>query len=117
MIGPMPPPGGGVRVTMWASSGQAKPQLLTVAAPWPNGSVTLTIPAGYGQTAGVLQRPETATAWRSATGLYRLSAPTPYDPAREKMRGFDSDLGALIHRIDIQLVESAVTGPAAVVLE
>ena len=117
VIGPMPPPGGGVRVTMWASSGQAKPQLLTVAAPWPNGSVTLTIPAGYGQTAGVLQRPETATAWRSATGLYRLSAPTPYDPAREKMRGFDSDLGALIHRIDIQLVESAVTGPAAVVLE
>lgn len=43
------------------------------------------------------------------TTRYTLRAPHPYDPAREGVRGYPDDLGALVHRIDIA-VEPAHTG-------
>lgn len=101
IIGPIPPPDSDVEISIWATSGQDKPQSLTVTPPWPNGSITLSIPPTYGQITGVLHKPITAPNPHSATGLYKFSSPTPYDPANEGIKGFNSDLGVLIHRISI----------------
>lgn len=38
------------------------------------------------------------------TMTYTLRTPTPYNPAREGLRGYHPDLGALVHRIDMTVV-------------
>ncbi len=38
------------------------------------------------------------------TTAYILRAPDPYNPAREGLRGYHADLGALVHRIDMTVV-------------
>ncbi len=40
----------------------------------------------------------------SRTALYRLVAPAPYNPGKEGLRGYHHDLGALVHRIDMEVV-------------
>ena len=107
IIGPIPPPGSDVEIVIWATSGQDKPQSLTVTPPWPDGSVTLSIPATYCRTSLRLKRPGIDTAKRAATGIFRFTSPTPYDPAREGIKGFHSDLGVLIHQMSIISTDSA----------
>jgi hypothetical protein len=46
----------------------------------------------------------------SRTALYRLVTPTPYNPADEGLRGYHPDLGALVHRIDMEVVPAHSPG-------
>lgn len=101
VIGPVPPRGEIVKVTLWATSAQNKAQQLTITPPWTTGAITVTVPATYSNVTAVLQVPIGLATPLPPTGIYRFSSPSPYDPARDGIGGFPADLGALIHRVTI----------------
>jgi hypothetical protein len=103
MVGPVPPPGQSVAITVWASSAQKEPQRVRIVPPWSGPPVELDLPAQYAERAVRLTRPAGA-AYDRATGVYSMSTERPYNPAADGVRGFDSDLVALIHRIRIEPV-------------
>lgn len=103
IVGPLPLPGGSVRVRIWATSGRETPQQLWVQPPWNSTPVQVEISSEFQEVEVTLRTPAGISALPD-TGVYRLSSPTPYDPASEGIRGFPPDLGALIHRIRIDRV-------------
>jgi hypothetical protein len=75
------------------------------------GAALGSIELGHSWTEARLEIPGRA-APAARTALYRLITPTPYNPADEGLRGYHPDLGALVHRIDMEIV-SAHTRPDA----
>ena len=104
IIGPVPPVGRSVRVILKAASARADAQTLLIQPPWSTNSVSVVVPPKYAVMEVSIPRPASAhedLTCTSPTGVYRLHAQTPYDPAIEGIHGFSRDLGALIHAIDI----------------
>lgn len=106
VVGPLPLPGGEVWFRFWAGSGREQPQRLYIQPPWAAEPVEIEIPVAYQEVSLRFRHPSHAVDL-PLTGVYRLSSPTPYDPALEGIRGFPDDLGALIHRIRIERVPVA----------
>jgi hypothetical protein len=100
IIGPVPSATGAVRMTIWAASGRDRVQPMRVQPPWPADPVAFGVPAAFTNIELILHRSDDAPL--QPTGVYRLSSPTPYDPAGEGIKGFASDLGVLVHRIRIE---------------
>ncbi|WFB35657.1 hypothetical protein P3T73_16015 [Kiritimatiellota bacterium B12222] len=105
IVGPIPIPGQAVTIELWAASGQEGSQTLQITPPWEGDRVEIEVPATFQRQEIVLYAPA-AMDGEQATGVYRLSSPSPYDPSLEGIDGFPSDLGALIHRIRISRTRS-----------
>jgi hypothetical protein len=106
IVGPLPLPGGEVMVTIEGVSnrrGGEAVQTLLLEAPWGGPREALAIGPEPERAVVHMRRPEGGKAEKVRTGTYRLYAETPYDPSRVGIRGFNRDLGALIHRIRIEL--------------
>jgi hypothetical protein len=103
IIGPMPSPGSGVRLTLWAASGRDVPQQVTVIPPWPDTEVDIEIPSAFGKVELWLPAPHEGTIEdEDYTGTYTFFIPNPYDPSAEGIRGFANDLGFICHRIRVE---------------
>lgn len=117
IVGPVPPPGGSVKITVKAVSGRiddVKVQTLRFHPPWAGGEPAIfAVQRQYATLEGIVQRPLEANVAdaTNTTGIYRLHASHPYNPATVKIQNFDRDLGALIHRIRIEMVEPPRNGP------
>ena len=104
VVGPVPPVGGSVRIVLKAASSQGTPQTLLIQPPWSTNAVSVVVPPDYTVTKVRIPRGESGRGERtfsSPTGVYRFHAKVPYDPAVEGIRGFNADLGALIHAVEI----------------
>jgi hypothetical protein len=85
-----------------AASGRKGPQTLCIQPPWTTNAIPVVVGPEYGETELTIPRPEVPageTPPTGTTGLYRLHAATPYDPAQDGIPGPEHDLGALIHSV------------------
>jgi hypothetical protein len=106
LLGPVPDVGMSVRVIVEGGACREdgrQDQVLRVHPPWGGESAELVLSNSWTRAEGILTR-ENDTPSQATTGAYRLTSAYPYDPAAAGIRGFDSDLGALIHRIRIEPV-------------
>jgi DNA-binding Lrp family transcriptional regulator len=116
IVGPVPAPGGAVRVDMDAgahrknSSGN---QVIRMVPPWGGEPLELSVGGRYTRASGVLRRPAELTEYRGVTGVYRLYAENPYNPKTEGIKGFRKDLGVLIHKVVIKQAENTPGGGEA----
>ena len=80
---------------------------MMLTPPWgKDGAVSFKVPSPPSDEKSkfsriVLEFPAPADA-TSRTGLYTFSSPTPYDPAKDGLRGYDNDLGVVLHRVRIE---------------
>lgn len=114
IVGPIPAPG---QVARFQAECEWSPpdadwteQILLVSPPWGGEPLRLAVPAGAGTARGTLQRPAD-DADRPPTGTYVLRAERPYDPAAGGLRGYSSDLGALIRHVIIRVEPGAPSVP------
>lgn len=109
VIGPAPAPGGSVHVTIEGAAarldGQTH-QIVVIVPPWRGPPLEIRVEQGFTRAEGVLRRPEQESD-DNPTGLYRIEARWPYDPAAAGIRGFDADLGVLLHRLRIETLPAA----------
>jgi len=104
LIGPVPHAGKSVRITLEAAASRddgLPGQVLKITPPWPDATLTLTISNDFTKASGILTRP-TDFLTIPLTGIYTLSAKTPYNPAKIGIRGYPTDLGARIHLMAIE---------------
>jgi hypothetical protein len=109
VVGPVPPPGSSVQLTVVGSSSQkdaTAKQALLIIPPWSGAPTEVIVSNGYCNASVVLQRPVSESESCPSTGLYTLHTAIPYDPASEGIRGFRKDLGILLHCIRF-VVEAA----------
>jgi hypothetical protein len=105
IVGPVPAPGKSVRVVLNATSGRAVPQTLLIRPPWATSVTAMAIEPRYSSCEVDLPRPLSDTnVFPLCTGVYRLTAEVPYDPTKEGFLGWDRDLGALIHSVEMSTV-------------
>lgn len=105
VIGPVPNEEGAVNITIWGclGSGQNSSQTLYITPPWcPETKVEIKLSEHAEAHSATLTR-EVNIDFDAKMGEYRISSSHPYDPSLSGIRGFHSDLGALIHRIRIEL--------------
>lgn len=108
IVGPVPRPGESVRLTLVASACRKDPaacQTLRISPPWSTHAVEALVTNGATEVAIALRRDAGEDAFQGFTGTYTFRSPTPYDPAREGIKGFQTDLGVLVHSIDIEPVK------------
>lgn len=100
LVGPVPR-SGQIRLTLVASSGRPdQVQRLQIVPPWgADQAVWLEIPAESVEREASFAAPAGWTGER--TGVYRFRAAEPYDPARNGLGDYPSDLGVLLHRVDM----------------
>lgn len=104
LIGPLPPPGGSVAISVAAAASRddhGSGQVLVLHPPWEGDGLRLAVSNSLTLASGVLTRPATATGKPAGTGIYHFHAEFPYDPAQAGIRGYENDLGARIHSITI----------------
>ncbi len=106
VLGPVPLPGQAVEVVVEASACRQdrQDQVLLVCPPWCTNAVPLRITNGWTRAACVIECSDHVTDNGAYTGAYTLTSRYPYDPALEGISGFNKDLGALVRRIQIQIV-------------
>ncbi|WP_028572285.1 hypothetical protein [Desulfonatronum lacustre] len=108
VIGPLPAPGEAVRIEMVAGAARRDDQahqVVTITPPWPGPALELRVENTHTGVSGLLRRPRNADSPEDRTGQYVLTTHDPYDPAQYDIRGFDADLGVLLHRIRIEAVD------------
>lgn len=113
VVGPVPPPGGSLHVSLWAGAyrrGGPERQVVRIVPPWEGPPLTLEVANDYGLTGGLLQRPAGGKGVQGGTGTYRIYAEKPYDPGRDGIGGFSGDLGVLIHKVRMELANTAPPG-------
>jgi hypothetical protein len=113
IVGPVPRPGGAIRINVIAVTSRTnlvETQTLRFHPPWGGGPLALVISNELTDVSGELIRPAGQQDNGARTGIYRIHSADPYDPLKEGIPGFNKDLGALIHRIRIQLVPSVNSG-------
>ncbi|TVQ97951.1 MAG: hypothetical protein EA399_12070 [Desulfovibrionales bacterium] len=106
VIGPIPTPGGVVRIeiTAIAPGGREQDhQILRITPPWDGPPLELRVGTAPEVISATLRRPGLTATPRTPTGQYTLTASAPYDPQHYGIRGFAPDLGVLLHRIRIQV--------------
>jgi hypothetical protein len=104
IIGPIPPAGQSVRVTIEAAAARDDgplSQTLIITPPWTGTPLRLTISNAFTQISGHLSRPADGSILPH-TGTYTITAQAPYNPAKAGIRGYPKDLGAQIHLIAIE---------------
>lgn len=114
VIGPLPPPGGRVRVVLEGAAvrqDERPSQVIRVVPPWNGEGLDLVVNNEYTLVEGVLERPATDRDDPRPTGVYRLEPRWPYDPASVGIPGFHSDLGILLHRIRIAVYDTPLEIP------
>jgi hypothetical protein len=113
IIGPVPRPGGAVRINVIALTGRTnlmETQILRLQPPWGGEPLALTISNNLTDVSGELVRPADQPDDGVRTGVYRIHSAKPYDPLKDGIRKFNSDLGALIHRINMELIPAKPSG-------
>jgi hypothetical protein len=100
-----------VQFSMAATFGTKDPtrdkQVITVTPPWPSGQpIQLTVTNGLCTVSEVIAR-DINSPEMPLTGVYVLHSQTPYNPLKEGIKGFDSDLGVLVHSITIEVVSTS----------
>jgi hypothetical protein len=106
IVGPVPPPGGSVRLELQAAAARrdgSAGQVLKVVPPWGGRPLELTVGNAFTVASGLLARPAGSTGYQGATGVYRLYAANPYNPKNAGIKGFRKDLGALVHRVSMEM--------------
>ncbi|MBA4388443.1 MAG: hypothetical protein C0404_10715 [Verrucomicrobia bacterium] len=109
VIGPVSRPGGTVQITLEGTAGRADgedKQILRFVPPWEGSNAVLTIGKGFTNVTATLRRPDGEAGDGSLTGTYRIYAELPYTPAKVGIRGYQHDLGALLHSIRIEVLSS-----------
>ena len=107
VIGPLPPPGGSVRVECLGAAGRlpSRTAVLHLEGPWGGEGIDIPFGATAVWTTNTLMRPAGAALPDAPlTGRYALSSPAPYDPADDGIDGFPDDLGVQLHRIRLVVV-------------
>ncbi|MCX6995750.1 MAG: hypothetical protein NTV49_01360 [Kiritimatiellaeota bacterium] len=106
VVGPVPPVGKAVELTLLAGSSRKGPQTLLLYLPW-RGAESAGLPLIISEQGKQvrLRIPREDSSFARATGVYRFFADDPYDPAKAGVRGFDDDLGALVHSITMEVVD------------
>lgn len=110
VIGPVPLPGGSVQICVSAAASRddgVDGQVLMVKPPWTGNALPLAVSNDFSVVSGTLSRPGDQEDGGMRTGVYRIYASQPYDPAKAGISGYDKDLGARIHRIRIEAVSPA----------
>jgi hypothetical protein len=108
IIGPVPQVGRAVRITIEAAASRddgLPGQILKITPPWTGTSLALTISNDLTRVSGILARPD-GSPDGSPTGIYKIFSEMPYDPGKIGISGYPSDLGARIHLIVIEEMES-----------
>lgn len=108
VIGPLPAPGSSVRIELIAGAyqpGNQAHQVITITPPWPGPGLELRMENTHTVASDLLRRPEGVDSPEGRTGEYVLTAHDPYDPAKHGILGFEADLGVLLHRIRIEVVD------------
>ena len=100
IVGPVPRTGR-VRMTWVASSGQkGKSQRVKIVPPWgEKHAVWVDVAPDLAEQEVWFSVPAGTSSNR--TGIYRFYVAEPYDPARDGQGGYPSDLGVLIHRVQM----------------
>lgn len=111
VVGPLPPPGGGVRVCVEVSWIPPEPgwshQVLVVTPPFAGDALELSVPAGTNVCVTGVLMPQTGTAERAGfSGVYRLDVRRPYDPSAYGISGYRSDLGVVVYSVRLELIDS-----------
>lgn len=106
IIGVVPPPGGRIRFELHASwtppESSWTNQVIVVTPPFVGAPLELTIEAeGEGVVSGELIRDAGDVVDRGWTGVYRLHAQRPYDPAAFGVSGYRPDLGVVVEAVKI----------------
>ncbi len=107
LIGPVPAPGGSMRITLAAAASRddgIDGQVFQITPPWGGPILTLTVSNDLTWVSGDLTRPASGKDGVTETGVYTLHAESPYNPAKTGITGYPSDLGARIHSIRIELL-------------
>lgn len=107
LIGPVPAPGGSIRITLAAAASRddgISGQVFQITPPWSGPILTLTVGNDLTRVSGELTRPSSGKDGVAETGVYTLHAESPYNPAKVGISGYPSDLGARIHSIRIELL-------------
>ena len=102
IVGPVPRTGKRVFMRILCSSGRAeKEQRIRVVPPWgTSDEALLTVSSEAAEQ--VLWFDAPAPGLSQLTGTYRFYAEHPYDPAQEGLRGYASDLGALLCTVEME---------------
>jgi hypothetical protein len=115
IVGPLPRSGQAVRITLEAAARRKDEltyQTLQFVPPWGGDGLSLLVSNDYTKVSGTLARPADSVAGGQESGVYRIRTPTPYSADKVGIKGFGDHLGALIHRIRIEIVPANPT-PAA----
>lgn len=104
LIGPMPLPGEAVTLTLTCAANRqdGKTQTLLIMPPWSDEAAFLDISNSICTVSVSLTRPPDRLM-SGETGNYRIYSVHPYNPARDGIRGFKKDLGALIHSVTFEV--------------
>lgn len=89
----------------WSGPPSIAAQSMTLTPPWgESGAVSFQVPADGtdGVTPPIVLEIPAPTNATARTGLYTFTSPTPYDPSKDGLRGYDDDLGVLLRRIRIE---------------
>jgi hypothetical protein len=114
VVGPIPPAGGRVKIEVWASSGrQSAAQQLHIAPPWEAPAAEMEFGGITEPRTLFISRPPDAANDGPPTGIYRCTSPAPYNPAMEGLRGYEADLGVLLHRMRISVASDSTDRSAA----
>jgi hypothetical protein len=95
LIGPVPTDTMMVTMTILCSSGREVPQLMRIVPPWGGDDIEVLVNPGVAFYNIDFHARHGQEAERQ-TGTYRLYARSPYDPAKDGISGFPSDLGILV---------------------
>jgi hypothetical protein len=110
IIGPVPTPGGKVRIQIecafMASTPDWKEQSLQILPPWGGEPVRVTVKEGWQTVEAVLPRPS-GDIGEPSTGTYSLHVDQTYNPAQYGVMGYRNDLGVQVRQIIIRIESGA----------
>jgi len=107
-IGPVPPKGGKLTFEIIASACREDgldEQEVSLHVPWSDKTYGVVVTNGYTVASITIKRGrgKDESEVPFGAGKYYITASDPYDPAQCGIRGFDEDLGVLIHRINMKI--------------
>ena len=105
VVGPIPPPGQGVKITLIGDSARddgIAGQTVLIRAPWGGPELSLLVGDTLTTVSGILACKADNTRGTATTGIYQIHTEKPYNPAKEGIRGYPADLGVRLHSISIE---------------
>lgn len=105
VLGPVPRDGEVVKISIIAGAAQRRPngtQVLSIQPPWDGAGLVFPVSNVLTRVVGQLV-PAAGFEPTERIGVYTLTTSESYDPSRDGISGFQSDLGVLLHSIAITL--------------